>query len=447
MVGSPRSKSTSSLRLFVALLAALAMLATACGGSDATSLAVDDVESADAVDSADTADEPTVETTSDEPEPEPAEAVDAPEAAEAEVDDELDEKADAAEPEEPEESDEDEAASGSSGPIAQVLSFALENSESQSYSFSQGMSMKMNIAGEELNIASGEPFVFGQVDGDAMYMEMNMGTFMGAMMSSFGIDVTEAPFDAMFDGLNEASIETWTDETTMVMDLSKFAAAIGDLDPEAAGELSEFADGPIKIDLTKIEGVDPATIASEFGQGAQVTDPSLILQTLRAVDAIEETGTDSVNGRDVRTFASTMALVDYYDALGVDFIDQLDAANLGDVAPEDAETFEALLDSLSDVEMSLVVMIDGDDLVRRMETSIDMGAMISAMFSNEDVLSSIAEEEGQSVDELQAEMDDVLGDGLELSIDTWQEFDNYGEAFVIEPPDAVDVTADFDLAS
>lgn len=453
MAGSPRSKVTNTRTLLLALLAAFSLFAAACGGSDSTAQTVEDLDTAaetatEAVDDATSDAAESVEPAADAKKDEASEDSEAPEDApkkdveEAEPVEDVEE----ATPADDVEASDSESA-GSTGPMAQVLSFALENSESQSYSFTQGMSMKMNIAGQELNIESDEPFVFGEVDGSDMHMEMDMGIFMGSMMSSLGIDVTQAPFDEMFNGLSEARIETWSNETTMVMDMSRFANTIGALDPEAAGELADFADGPIKIDLTQLEGVDAATVATELGQGAQVTDPAAILQALRAVDAVTETGSDTVNGVAVTTFEADMALTDYYDALGLDVTDQLGAANLGDVSAEEAATVEAVLSSLSEVSMTLTVMIDGDDLVRRMETGIDMGAMLSAMFDNPDVLAAIAAEEGQSVEALEAEMSGFLGEGLELRIDTWQEFDNYGTAIVTEAPEAVDVTAEFDLAS
>jgi len=450
MAGSHHSKSRSSTRLFLVLLAALSLFAASCG-SEATDTASDQVDAVeDAVE----------ETTSDEPEAvavdDDAASTDGGEPADevASTDDTVDgvvtDAADAVE--EPVDdtvaSADDQAADtvvDSDSPLAQVLSFAAENSTNQSYSFSQGMAMRMNIAGQQFNIAPEDAYVFGEVENGATHIDMNMGVILGATFEATGLDVSDPAFAEVFSAFDDATIEMWSDENTLVMDMSAFAGAMGGLDPAAANEFALFADGPVSIDLTQVDDIDAAQLANQMGQGAQVTDPKEILEAIRSVDSVTEAGTDQVNGVDVQVFNANLTMPQYFEALGQDFNEQLGAANLGELGGDsDAAAAEAALEALNEVEVGLIVMVDGDDLVRRMEIGLDMGAMLEAMFSNPDFLEVLAAEEGQTVEELQTEMDQVLGGGLEMRIDTWQEFDNYGDSFGITFPDAVDVTDQVD---
>lgn len=445
MAGSPRSTRKSS-RLLIALVAVLALIAAACGDTETAETAVDQVDdrTSTAAIAEDVADEATssepedVDASDEAPEAEPASS-DAPAQDVAADDEVVDDSLDTedATPDETAETSTEKA-----DPLSQVLAFALEASETQSYSFNQGMAMRMNVAGMDLSIAPNEAYVFGQVEGDKTYIRADIGVVMAATFESLGIDVNEPPFSEIFSDLGGASMEMWTDQSTLVMDMSELANFMGGLDPAAGAELDAFADGPVEIDLTQLDGVDATTLANQFGQGAQVTDPAQLLQALRDVDAVSETGADTVNGVAVRVFTADMSMTSYYDALGIDIDDQLDAANLGDLGGAELELVESILPALDDLKVGLVVMIDDQDLVRRMETSIDMGAMLDAMFDNPEFLGAVAAEDGQSVEELQAEMQFALGDGIEMVVETWQEFDNYGETFGIVLPNGADVTSE-----
>ena len=104
-----------------------------------------------------------------------------------------------------------------------------------------------------------------------------------------------------------------------------------------------------------------------------------------------EAGTDEVNGIDVQVFDATLSMADYLAALDVDLTGLLGSANVGDV---------------ESATVDLVVMVDADELVRRMEIDLAL----------------------------------VGPDGSETTLTTWQEFNNYGDPFNIELPDAVDIT-------
>ena len=449
MAGSPRS-TRKTTRLLLALVALLALIASACGGTEATETAADQLENAVVEDAAvvePVSSETTIDDDSDAAAPAQDDVIDEDSGSDdiiedvAAVDDSS--AGDATDSDEGPSSDEStDAAAGEADPLSQVLAFALEASESQSYSFTQGVAMRMNVAGVDFSIAPNEAYVFGEVEGNTTHIRADIGVIMAATFDSLGIDINEPPFNEIFSDLGGASMEMWTDESTLVMDMSELATFMGGLDPAAGAELDVFADGPVKIDLTQLDGVDATMLANQFGQGAQVTDPAQLLQALRDVDAVSETGTDTVNGVAVRVFTADMSMTDYYTALDIDIDGQLEAANLGDLSGAELDLVESILPALEDLKVELIVMIDDQELVRRMETKIDMGAMLEAMFENPDVLGAIAAEDGQSVDDLQAEMEFALGGGIEMVVETWQEFDNYGEAFGIVLPDAVDVSSE-----
>jgi|GEM_PF-2183121 len=445
MAGSPRSTRRSS-RLLIALVALLALTAVACGGTETAEAVADQVE--DRTSTAPIAEDVADEATSFEPEDVVA-SDEAPEAEPASSDTPVQDLAaddevvdDSVDTEDASSDESAETTTEQANPLSQVLAFALEASETQSYSFNQGMAMRMNVAGMDLSIAPNEAYVFGEVEGDTTHIRADIGVVMVATFESLGIDIAEPPFNEIFEDLGGASMELWTDQSTLVMDMSELANFMGGLDPAAGAELDTFADGPVQIDLTQLDGVDATTLANQFGQGAQVTDPAQLLQALRDVDAVSETGVDTVNGVAVRVFTADMSMTSYYDALGIDIRDQLDAANLGDLGGAEVEIVESILPALDDLTVGLVVMIDDQDLVRRMETSVDMGAMLDAMFDNPDFLGAVAAEDGQSVEEFQAEMQFALGGGIEMVVETWQEFDNYGETFGIVLPTGLDVTSE-----
>ena len=443
MIGSQGS-TRKNTRTLAALFVLLALIATACGGTEATETVADQVEATASVtvDDGDT-DSPVADADGVRLD----EAVSsAPETVDAATDDVAADEAtndDAAVDEADDQAETDSAledVAEDQSPLSQVLSFALQNSETQSYSFTQGMDLRMSADGFDLDIVTDGPFVSGEVEGDNVHLNADIGVIMEATFDSLGIDVTAPPFNEIFAGLGDAGMEMWADESSVVIDMSELAAFTSGLDPTAGAELAAFANGPVKIDLTQLDGVDATGIANQFGQGAQVVDPAQLLQALRDVDAVTETGTDSVNGRDVRVFVAELSMADYYAALDIDLDDQLNAANLGDLSSEDAEIFELFLPALEDLSVGLVVMIDDQDLVRRMETNIDMGELFNALLNNPELLGEIAATDGVSADELQSDLDVFGGESIEMTIDSWQEFDNYGASFGIVLPDAVDVT-------
>ncbi len=309
---------------------------------------------------------------------------------------------------------------------AQVLAYAIQASEELSYSFEQGMSMRMNMLGMDLDISPDRAFVTGEVSGDDSRVLVDLGAFMTATFDSMDIDLSDPLFAGMLGDLESMSIEVWIVDSTMVIDMSGLAGSIAGLDPTAAGELSVFADGPVSIDLGAIGGTDATALVQQFGQGAQVTDPAALLDALRSVDAVSEAGSSTVDGTAVTVYEASASMTEYYAALGMDITDQLGAMEQFGVPSSSAEAamIGSMLPAIAGLTVEMKIMIDADGLVRRIESSMDMGAMMSAMFSDVDGADDLG-----------------LGE-VDIMVDTWQNFGDYGTAITIAPPAAVDKTSD-----
>lgn len=316
-------------------------------------------------------------------------------------------------------------ASGSDQPAAEVLAFAIQAAEELSYSYEQGLLIDAELLGQRMVLGSDEPFVTGQVNGDDISVNADIGTFMLSMFESLGISANDPIFAGAFDGFGELEMDVWVVDDVVVMDLSAFANTIGDFDPGAANDLAIFADGPISIDIAQLEAfggaagsADAASIVGQFGQGAQVTDPADIVAALRNVDALVEAGVGTVNGVAVEVYAAEVAMSDYTEALDQDLTSALEQMG---VAGQEFDT-DALVTALESVVVDLTISIDDRGYVREIVTEIDMGAFADSMF---------------------AEMDDaIVGMEIDMVVETWQTFDNYGEDVDIVAPDAVDRTSE-----
>jgi len=325
---------------------------------------------------------------------------------------------------------------GAAVPATEVLALAFTAPEELRYSFTQGISMEMDMPGiGAFNIAPAEAIAHGEVDGNRNHIVMDLSVLFTEMFASLG---GGADLGGEFDSL---TMEMWSDESVLIMDMSSFATTIGAIDPTASGELGPFANGPVLIDLSEAPGLSGTAFASQYAQGTQVVDPALLLQSLRSVDAIRPVGSMQHDGRSVEAYDATITMTDYYDALGIDIAAQLDTmSGLGLSADEDA-LFLAIIEAMSDLPVELRILIDEDQLIRRLETTIDMQPLMAAMFESPDMLAAMAAAEGATAEEIAAGAD--LMAGMRYTVGTWQEFDNYGGAFDIIFPEATDVTADF----
>lgn len=425
MVGSHGSNPRRGItKRLLAVFSMLALLATACGGVDETetttaSAATSDVEYGSWGDSGDSAD---------------SELDAAPESSEdgdtSSVNAAPSKKSGAPSLGSVSESGStgEGAAPASPEQTAAVLAYAIQASEELSYSFEQGMSMQMNMMGLELDIAPTDAFVTGEVSGDDSRVLVDLGAFIMSMFDSMGMDVSDPLFADLLGSLGSMTMEVWIVGDTMVIDMSSLAASIGDLDPLAAAELSAFADGPVAVDLAALGalgGPDATALVQQYGQGAQVTDPAALLDALRAVDAVSETGSSEVNGAAVTVYSSRLSMMEYYAALDMDITDQLGAMEDFGVDPNsvEGEMIQSMLPAIENLTVDMTIMLDDAGLVRRIETRIDMGEMMTAMFSGD------------------AEMSGMVGD-IEVVVDTWQNFDNYGTDIVIAAPEATDRTSE-----
>lgn len=385
-------------RRLLALLAVLALIATACGGSsesetagsadDFGPLIENDVTAADIV--SDNADADT----------------------DADADD-----SDATEPSETPVTDDK--------PAAEVLAFAIQAAEELSYSYEQGLLIDAEFLGQQILMGSDAPFATGQVNGDDMSINADIGTFMVSMFESLGVSANDPAFSGMLDGFSDLELEAWMVDDMVVLDLSDFATTLGELDPAAAGDLALFADGPVSVDLAQLEALggaagstDASAMVGQFAQGAQMTDPADIVAALRNVDALVDAGADTVNGVAVQVYTAQVSFADYADALDQDLTAALDEMGVVD-ASIDAD---ALVGALESLVVDLTVSIDDDGFVREIVTVVDMGEFANSLF---------------------AQMEDgPAGMEFEMVVETWQTFDNYGADFEIVAPDAVDRTSE-----
>jgi len=224
------------------------------------------------------------------------------------------------------------------------------------------------------------------------------------------------------------TMEVWVVDNVMVIDMSALTASLAGLDPTAAAELGPFADGPVAIDLAAVGALgdaDAQALVQQFGQGTQVTDPAALLDALRSIDVVTEVGTDSVEGTPVTVYEARVSMAQYYDALGMDITDQLSSMEDFGIAADsaEAEMIESMLPALEELTVDMMIMLDADGLVRRIETGMDMGEMMTSMFSGD------------------PDMAAMFGD-IEVVVDTWQNFSDYGTAVTITPPPAVDMTSE-----
>ncbi len=252
---------------------------------------------------------------------------------------------------------------------------------------------------------------------------------MMATFESMDIDISNPVFAAALGDFGDMTMEVWVVDSMMVIDMSSLAASLGGMDPAAAAELSIFADGPVSVDLAALEsvgGTDAAALVQQFGQGAQVTDPAALIDALRGVDAVTNAGSSTVGGTPVTVYTANLSMAEYYEALDMDITDQLGSMETFGVAsgsPE-AAMVEAMLPSLEQLTVDMTIMLDADGLVRRIETTMDMGAMMSSMFGDLEGAESLG-----------------FGD-IEVVVDTWQNFADYGTDITISAPDAVDRTSE-----
>jgi hypothetical protein len=382
MAASPLNSTTPARRSLLALIAILAFFASACAGTSTIVAETDAPSSTAAETSADGA-----------------------------VTEDADDKFAAP-------ADDAAVPAGSARNMTQVLAFAMQAAEQESYTFTQGLVINIGAAGGQSRPAA--PYAFGEVVDGQTHVRVDLEAFVAESMGSlagFGLGPT---------GLEGQQFEVWATNTTLTMDLS-------DLDI-ADADLQALADGPVSVDIAAIDGVDVSAVAQQFGQGSQVTDPVAMFDALRSItDAIEE-GPGIVGDVPVTTYVATLSVADFYAAQGGSIGDQLSVIeNLG-LADNEADAIAGLVPALESVELDVQIMVDDDGHVRRVASELNMTDLVVALFENSTEFSG---GEGAPPIDLGA----LFGpDGLQIILGSWQEFHDYGSAPAIVVPDAVDVT-------
>lgn len=444
----------SKTLLTLIVVAALALLSGACGSAaapaaeEAVAQSATDASS-DTSEPSDTTEPSTTDTSSDDsvlPDPTSPPEPTSPPADESDTSD------DAVAVEDSQESAGDQGA-GTVGAGALAVArnaFAATSAES-SYRFDQGLAVHMSMFQGlfEVDIAPEGAIATGEVSGDASHFVIDMGAIFAeaADMGLPGVDADEGELAEIETLLGGATMETWQIGSTMYLDMSEFLGLAGEAAPGAdinPGEidpevLEAFEQGVVSVDLEQLQ-LGAAEASSAFLGGSSIVQPEALVDALLAVETIEEHGSQTVRGIDTTVYSGTTTMLAYAETTGVDATSQLGAlGDLGFGADALSSLFEEILIDIS-------MMIDDDDLLRRIEIEIDMGEMMTAMFSNPELLGEAFGETPDADD--MAELQAFLGDGMELTTANWQEFYDYaadGAApIVIEAPEgAVDATDEF----
>ena len=271
-----------------------------------------------------------------------------------------------------------------------------------------------------MQLAPSSPFVTGEVDGADSYLRADIGALMRETFASLGLDADDASVAGLGAAFDDARFEVWTVGDVMTIDMADFFTAMNEIEPNSMTGLDALSEGPVMVDLSALADVDPWTLTQALGDGSQVVDPSALVDALRSVESVTEVGPDSVGGRDVTVYAGSLSMADYFAAMGQDIDQQFAALDQFEATADglDSAALDQVGNALSDLDVHVTVMVDEQNLLRRMETVMNMGEMMQAM----------------------------VGDSMqvEMSVGLWQEFDDYGESFVIDPPEAVDLTNRFD---
>jgi hypothetical protein len=324
----------------------------------------------------------------------------------------------------------------------EVLAYAMENSTTQSYSFEQGMAMRMNIGGEALVVAPKTPLVTGFVQGEQSQMTADLSAFVLDTMVSGGIDPLSTEYAEAERLAEQLHFDIWTDGSVVTMDMSSLAAILPQFGESISGT-GFLTNGPISIDTAAADG-DHMALANSLGMDASTIDPQRLAEALQNLDDVHASGVDTIDSNKVAVYSGRLSMEQWFEVAGQS-LDDADSM-WGELATGDTESSTAMLRAmtvaLEGLDVDVAIMIDGDALMRRLEVSIDMTPLIEVLFTDPDVMLTMAAESGVTVAELR-ESTRLLTRNLDMSMDVWQNFNEYGEPFVIEIPEATDVTGQY----
>ncbi len=319
----------------------------------------------------------------------------------------------------------DAATGGDLGEFAatsEYLADVAEATEGLSYRMSMDMTMSVDAEGEGMEV--GGRFMTGEVDGDLSAMTMDMGELFRDIADDAPAD--EAFPEAFLDA--DLTMEMVTDGTTLYL-RAPFLEAMADLALDSGASRADL--GPLadlgslgsewgRIDLSQLSISEIASAT-----GAQTTDPRAFLEMAARATDVQELGTDTIGGTEVRGLGATITYGDMIEAQGLDADDVRDQMTAG-AGTDDAEfdeTFDAVLEAMFAAEMPVEVWVDDDDRVRRVAMDLNMT----------EIMAGVAELEGED-----------LGD-FAMSMTMAMDFSDYGaESIEIDvPDDAVDITDEY----
>jgi hypothetical protein len=281
---------------------------------------------------------------------------------------------------------------------ADYLASAVDNSQAQPYRFQMGMDMGVGpIQAEVPDLAT------GQRDGDRSSLRMDMG----GLYEDMGVPG--------LDG--DLTMEMVTDgkhlfvRAPVFKTLAELPGAAGATGP--MGALADLGDRWGRVDIAAL-GDTSATSRLLNKAGVQNGDPTVMLDLVKQADDVHELGNGTSRGDAVQGLGATLTFEDMLEAQGLDVDDYF--GSMSSSLPPGADT---IFDRMRDLELPVEVWVDGDDHVRRIELTIDMG----------DLLGEFADTEG-------------VGD---FAVTSSMELYDYGDdsIHVDLPADAVDVTDEF----
>jgi hypothetical protein len=249
---------------------------------------------------------------------------------------------------------------------SEYIASVADATEGQTYRVAVDMAMQTGGEGMSFDVAG--QLMTGEVDGDRSSMTMDLGALFDDMADQFPAGA--APTD-MFG--EDVTMQMVTDGTTMYLRAPFFAAmadmvgaaggSAGDLGPLA--DMAELGDQWGRVDMAQ---VSPSSVASLAG--AQSVDPEAYLEIIARGQDVQDLGTDTIDGVEVRGLGATVNYEDMVAAQGADIDDAL-----GQVPADGGDVVGAL----SSMEVPIEVWVDGDNRLRRIHFAVDMADMFAGL--------------------------------------------------------------------
>ena len=307
-----------------------------------------------------------------------------------------------------------------------ALALAFDQaSEAVSYRMEMAMGMNMSAAGQEISFeadpATPMAFIEADVDGE-QYTRMDLAPMMTAMLGDSGLDAT-----GVFGG--DLSMETWTTDDTLIMDLGGF----GPILDQSAGIADLFPADVFTVDLARLRDDlgGPGIAAAMSGQSTP--DPVEMAIVLR--QALGDT--DAIPGSDDR-FVGSLNFVEYSKAVGQDPEAMFGLMDVGFEQGGGEELAKGLLAVFADLTVDVEVSLD-DGAVDIIRFDIDMSPIWAAM---PELLAST----GQTFSDADlVEFDELFGDAT-FDMTMLMDFDIDDTVDVVVPtgdfPDATEAFID-----